>query len=203
MSTNVPLPGYRIAGTRRGDTMQAIALRELGDAARWYDLVAVNNLAPPFITDEPSLAGPRVLLAGTNIVIPAPAPAESGVAAQDRDVFGTDCALRDGFLAVNDRGGIALVSGATNLSQAIRHVIATEPGEMVFHADYGCQVWELRGARNDQIADALAGYFVKAALTRDPRISEAKATATVVGDALEVEVEAITTDGRRVAVRST
>ena len=66
-----PLSGFRLVPTRRGDTLQDVAVRELGDAARWYDLAAINDLLPPFLTDDPQQAGPRVLLTGQDLKIPA------------------------------------------------------------------------------------------------------------------------------------
>ncbi len=35
----------------RGDTLERIAQRELGDALRWIDIVVLNNLKPPYISD--------------------------------------------------------------------------------------------------------------------------------------------------------
>ena len=68
------LTGYRFADTRRGDTLQLISYRELGDASLWTQLIAYNKLVYPFITDDPTQVQPGVLLTGSQILVPAPVP---------------------------------------------------------------------------------------------------------------------------------
>ncbi len=204
MTVAKPLSGIRIAATRAGDTMQAIAARELGDAARWYDLVAINNLAPPWITDDPALVGPRVLRAGADIRIPAAAPEASGIAAGDDDaVFGTDLVLPGGFLQEDAGGDFNLVAGAKNLSQAVAHRLATPERSVIFHQAYGCAIHELVGARADPVADQLGALFVERALRAEPRISRVEnTTATITGDVLDVTATAVAVDGRRLPIRT-
>lgn len=198
-----PLAGVRLADTRRGDSLQDVALRELGDAARWVDLADLNDLAAPWITDDPALAGPRVLLAGHPIRIPASAPQVSGVVADETDILGTDVALRNGQLEADIAGDLVLVSGTTNLRQAILHRIDTAVGELVFHPAYGCGVKQLLGARADAVTNGLAALFVDRALRLDPRISRMEGTtATIDGDVLRVESIIITVDAKRVPLRT-
>ena len=82
------LTGYRQVGILVGDTPERIAQRELGSAARWYDIINLNGLAPPWITDDPSQAIPgKVLLSAQDtLLVPSTAPVPSGVA-DTPDVF--------------------------------------------------------------------------------------------------------------------
>ena len=45
------LPGARWVEVRTADSLLTIALRELGDAKRWTELAALNNLRHPYIAD--------------------------------------------------------------------------------------------------------------------------------------------------------
>lgn len=204
MSIQKPLSGIRRAATRRGDTLQAIAARELGDAARWYDLASINGLVPPWITDDPGQAGPKVLLAGADILIPAAAPEPSGVTpATDDAVFGADIDLVDGTLRPGPAGDLLLVSGTKNMAQAIEHRLATPLRSYVYHQDYGSQHHELKGERGDSVANALAALFVDQAVRRDPRVERTERTvATITGDTIEVTTIAVAVDGRRLPVRA-
>jgi len=65
--------GFRSVELRRGDTLQRVALRELGDAARWVDIALLNSLRPPYVVDDGADAGDGVAYAGMSILIPVPA----------------------------------------------------------------------------------------------------------------------------------
>src|SRR3546814_6405451 len=125
-----PIYGFRFVEVRLGDTLQAIAARELGDAGRWYDLIAYNQLVPPFITDDPVLVRDGVRTAGDLILVPAPSLPESG-SADPENVFQRDIDLTGGVLSV-ENGDFAVVSGRANLRQAIKHRVETERGELIF-----------------------------------------------------------------------
>jgi len=56
----------------RGDTIFTIAKRELGAISYWQDLVILNNLQPPYVTDDTSSRKPGVLVFGEAIRIPIP-----------------------------------------------------------------------------------------------------------------------------------
>lgn len=202
MTVFVPLAGIRNAETRRGDTLQRIAARELGDASRWPDLASLNELRPPWITDDPALESQYVLLAGKPILIPAPPPEASGVSPTDDDaIFGTDILTDRGRLQGGPTGDFALVRGAPNLTQASENRLATPGGSLIWHPDYGNRQHELIGNRNDPVANELAALFLARCLRQDPRISRVeKNIAVVIGDAIESSAWAIAVDGRRLPV---
>lgn len=183
--------GYRFAGTQRGDTLQLIAYRELGNANDWAKLAWFNDLLPPFITDDESLAGDRVLLTGQQIKIPSTV-AESESASNDADnVLLTDCQMRGGKLSVDEAtGDFAVVSGRDNLKQALTARIVTDPGELIFHPEYGCKIGRRRGNKNTAVATLLGRMDVQDALVQETRLRRINSiTTTSNGDVLSASVD--------------
>lgn len=197
-----PLYGFRFAEIRRGDTLQTIAARELGDAALWVDLIAYNDLRPPFVTDDAAAAGDGVLLSGGLIRLPAPTPTVSADTEAD-EVFGRDVLLEKGEIALAD-GDFAVASGRANLRQALRHRVVTSAGELMFHPEYGSRVRSLIGAVNGPTAALLAAGYARAAVLADERVQQVvSADAEVLGDVINVSVEAQPIVGRSVSVDAT
>lgn len=195
-----PLYGYRFVEIRHGDTLQAIAARELGDASLWADLIVYNELRPPFITDDPAEAGTGVLLSGSLIRLPAPAPTVNSDTNAE-EVFGTDILLDRGQLVIHQYGDISLASGRDNLRQALTNRIDTDRGELLFHQEYGSLVRSLVGTVNGPTAALLAGEYAKSAALADNRIQEVtQTTAEVIGDTVRVSVEARPIVGKVIAL---
>jgi phage baseplate assembly protein W len=195
--------GFRFVDIRQGDTLQAIAARELGDAARWVDLVAFNGLVPPFLTDDSSQAGTGVLLYGSSLRVPAPAPIATATTDPDR-VFELDVLLSAGGAIGTVNGDFAIADGRTNLRQALVHRVSTDRGELGFHPLYGSLLRRLIGSINGPTALLLAAEYAKSAVRADPRISRVtKADAVVVGDAITVSVEAEPIVGRVITLTAT
>ncbi len=197
MAFTKQLTGHRNVQTQRGDTLARIALRELGDASRWYELANINGLKPPYITDDNAQIGDGILLTGSEIRIPSSNPIASAVTDPDI-VFGTDVQLNRGEL-ISEAGDLALTSGVDNLKQAINHVLRTDPGELVYHARYGCSVRALVGDGNTALSGDIAPAFVKRSLLADSRIASVpQSTVRIEGDTLVIECEAITVDGKQI-----
>ncbi|MFZ4539665.1 hypothetical protein [Propionivibrio sp.] len=184
----------RYVETNYGDTLQAIALRELGNSDRWLDLVWLNDLLPPFITDDPTLAGPRVLLSGAKIALPM---AESGISPDELETFGIDVALdKTGALAVAD-GDWQLESGFQNLKYALGRRIVTEKRIRGFTPEYGCWVSLLRGDKLGSAQLALAAFYVKSALLEDDRVKDVLSCIAVAdGDAIKISATVQPIDGK-------
>jgi phage baseplate assembly protein W len=196
--------GYRFVNTQRGDTLQMVAFRELGSANDWAKLAWFNSLLPPFITDDPELAGDRVLLSGQQIKIPSTV-AESESSTSDVDnVLLTDCRLRNGRLSVDlETGDFEVVSGRDNLKQAITFRIVTDPGELIFHPAYGCKISRRRGTKNAAVATLLGRMDLQDALVQETRLRRINSiTTTSSGDVLSgsVDVTPITGDSVKVDV---
>lgn len=191
---------FRSVDTLHSDTLRRVAMRELGDASRWSELAAINNLLPPYITDNPDEAGSRVILSGGAIKVPAK---NQRVSATDDPgyVFGSDVSLNRGKLSANN-GDLAIVSGVPNLTQALRNVIVTEPGDLMFHPRYGCSVRSMRGRKNIQKQASIAAAYVKRSLNADPRISSVpRASVRVNGDVMEIEADAMAVDGKKITAK--
>ena len=179
------LPGYRFVSIPHGDTLQALAQRELGDVELWREIVAINDLVPPYLTGDPLLAGPKVRLYGQEIVVPA-ATVQVAASTDPNRVFGVDLSLNQGRLEAAG-GDLALVGGLANLRQAINHRIATPLRELLAHPNYGCGVHAIKGEGADPTSAALGAKYVEGALLSDNRIlSVDSASTTINGDAAEI-----------------
>jgi phage baseplate assembly protein W len=194
------ITGYRAVDILVGDTLQRIALRELGDAAQWYDLAALNGLKSPYISDSP-VPGAGVKRAGQDtLLVPSSAPPATGVT-QAPSVFGTDCRLVGGQLVADDAGDIATISDSANLKQALEMRLGTHPGDLVFHATYGCRAYTLLGRGGTPVVARLAAAFVGSAVRADPRVARAEnTTASTQGDVLACSSIAVAMNGKRVPV---
>lgn len=178
--------GYRYANTNRGDTLPLIAYRELGDASKWDVLLWLNDLIPPFITDDPDVAGARVLLTGSPIKIPSTAVESDAAVDNAANVLLADVSLVGGRLQVDSStGDLAVVSGRDNLKQALANRIGTEPGELIYHPDYGCKIHKRKGAKNTATMTLVGRMDVQEALAQENRLKVINSiTVTSDGDAL-------------------
>lgn len=74
-------------------------------------------------------------------------------------------------VGVNNRGGMALASGQTDIEQSIRIILETAPGERVMRPEFGCGLHRLVFAPNSPTTAGLVDYHVREALGRwEPRI---------------------------------
>lgn len=193
------LNGFTFVLTNRGDTLQKIAARALGDASLWTQLIYPNNLVYPYITDDPAQVGPGVLLTGSQILVPAPAAAASTT--DPAEVFGTDIALTNGLLGATASGDFAFVSGRANLQQALKNRVETQQGDLAYHPRFGSLLKSLIGKTSVPAQQLLAASSAKGAVLADPRVSSVdKVVATVSGDSIAVSVEAIPVAGQSLQV---
>lgn len=194
------LPSFRLAETHAGDTLQRVAAREMGDANRWPELVWINNLTSPYLTDTPSEASDTVLLTGAMIRVPAPTGINTD-ATERAQVYERDCKMVKRRLVDDGNGDIAVVSGTDNLTQQLKHRIVTPRSQLVRHPEYGCLVWELQGKVAGPLAGLLGAQYVKATVQADYRVSSViSATAQVDGDATRITVTAEAIAGGKVDI---
>lgn len=194
------MPNYRLAETVRGDTLQRVAAREMGDANRWPELVWLNSLVSPYLTDDASQAGATTLLTGSLIRVPAPTgmftdPDEIG------QVYERDCKLVRRRLIDDGNGDILVASGSDNLKQQLTHRVVTPRGQLVRHSDYGCLVWQLHGKVAGPVAGLLGAQYVKAAVQADYRVSQVtSSTAEITGDVTRITATAEAIAGGKVDI---
>ncbi|WP_288075265.1 hypothetical protein [Pseudomonas sp.] len=194
------MPSYRLAETHAGDTLQRVAAREMGDANRWPELVWINNLTSPYLTDIPAEASTTVLLTGSMIRIPAPTGINTD-ATERAQVYERDCKMVKRRLTDDGNGDFAVVAGTDNLTQQLKHRIVTPRGQLVRHADYGCLVWLLQGKVAGPTANLLGAQYVKAAVQADYRVSSViSSTAEVDGDATRITATAEAIAGGKVDI---
>lgn len=190
-----PLPNYRLAETRWGDDLQAVAARELGDANRWAELAWVNDLVRPYITTDPLLVSSQVLLAGAFIKVPAPVGVYTDDASRGQ-VYERDCAMANKQLQADDAGDIAVLSGSDNLRQQLAHRVNTPRGQARRNPEYGCLIWRLVGTVNGPLAGAMGAQHVEAALRADYRVASVpSARAQIIGDVIRITATARAIEG--------
>lgn len=188
------LTGFRFVQTLRGDTLQSIALRELGNAIDWAQLAWLNELSPPYLTDNPDLARVGVLVTGSTIRVPAPT-AQVDASVSPEEVFLTDISLSNGKFQFNN-GDIALVSGRENLKQAISNRLGTDHGDLVYHGTYGANLGRLVGALNGPSREMVASSYVEEALGDENRIQAINSIKAISqGDRLNIVGEVVPITG--------
>jgi phage baseplate assembly protein W len=199
MSTSMferELTGYRFVELRWQESLQQLAAREMGDASRWVDIVNLNGLVPPYVTEESDVAAAgNIALYGSLLLVPSSVPQASSTTNPDL-IFEVDVHLNNGRITTQN-GDISVVGGTGNLSQSLRHRVVTEMGDLIYHQGYGCNVRKVLGAVNGNVANIMAASYVKDAVSDDPRVrSVTYATAEAVGDKITVDVEVVPIDSR-------
>ena len=87
---------------------------------------------------------------------------------RDKEFIGQGLAFP---LQVNPRGELSLVTGSTDIEQAIGIILGTIPGERVMRPNFGCRAWELVFNSNDAQTQSLLMMYVRQALEFwEPRI---------------------------------
>lgn len=173
--------GWRSAEIRHNDTLQRLALRELGTAERWFDIANLNGLVPPYLA---STRSDGVLAWGDNILLPIYQP--DSIAAID-DPFLTDLKVDfDGFL-MSDGQDLITVSGDDNLKQTLGFAVVAQYGKMLFHPEYGSFVPSLNGSINRVSLAGTAKFYASSAIINDPRVSDiVKINAYLLNDTISL-----------------
>lgn len=79
---------------------------------------------------------------------------------------------------IGPQGGMALTSERTELDQSIRIILSTSPGQRVMRPNFGCRLYELVFAPNNNHTTAQARRYVEEALGMwEPRIRVTKVDA--------------------------
>lgn len=173
---------------RLGETLEHLAARVLGSAARWTEIAELNGWI-----DAETLGSGRPARAGDLVLIPLNTNAQPEPA-RERDAYGTDLALdQSGDLQLKG-ADLATISGAANVEQALGLRLKTTALELSWAPEYG-----LPALTSTRISASSAGYIgalVREQIEQDRRIERALLIeARDAGDALAVHIEARTTAG--------
>lgn len=166
--------GVRQAALRSGDTLQRVAVRELGEASRWRDIAQLNSL-----NSNADLTGRSTLL------IPAtPQTPNSAIALDVEDtryqteerLYGRDLLVvetsRGKISLVLSEGDLATVAGTANLRQAVMMKTRIKQGSLLENPAYGIRA--NIGKPQSQEDTALLQWGLQVAAETDPRISRAQ-----------------------------
>lgn len=139
------------------ETIRTLALKYLGDEAQWKKLAIMNNLKPPYISEN---GGDGVLMPGETILIPKESSGTDDAIDVSRTInsdassaaqrpmlrrYGRDFRLQEttggelGDVAVSSSGDIDMVEGVDNVIQAVKIKFATEQGELPTHPTFGAK----------------------------------------------------------------
>lgn len=201
--------GFREIAISHGDTLPALAARELGDARRWIDLAIANQLAAPYISEEglPGTARPgqRLLVPTTDTATQVQQVRSAGDPAQGASqletVFGRDLEIEqyaDGTYdyVVDDVHGstdVRTVAGPANLAQATTVILSTERGTNVLYRDVGYDRLVGRRGTVERIVEARSR--IVEAIQRDPRVRRVSGVSFAAhADSVEVAVEVVAAD---------
>jgi Protein of unknown function (DUF2634) len=149
------------------DTLQRIALNELGDEDLWPFIASIND----------GISGNDDLVAGEDIFLPSQVQTsekdnkEQFILTEDvaGDPYGSDIKLDDdGNVIIQENGDFSLVSGLSNIEQAVDLRLNTEMGALIKQSAYG--ITAAAGFAGTTMALRYLKLAIRVALIQDPRI---------------------------------
>ena len=170
----------RTYSVRKGDTLTAIAARELGDSTLWSAIAEANRLRAPYVSP---LGMPGTVRPGDTLVLPAAAGAPDAVSATgprldedaDRTLLGVDIAIGDDGRWTLDPASshteLRMAVGVDNYVQGLERIrFRTTLGENLLYPHLG--IVDAVGDPNGLgTADAIA-TSVRTAALQDPRTTQ-------------------------------
>jgi hypothetical protein len=189
------LTSWRNLELLEGENLQSFSARALNDAARWVEIVSLNNLVYPWVTDDPAVAAAgNVAIWGDFLVIPANNDATQQNYNQE-SVFLSDMRLREGRLDALD-GDIRIVTGIENLTHSIQLRLRADHKDLFFHPQFGSRIRELLGDKNNFAALLLSREYARSAIMQDNRVSSISRMDVILeGDTIFIHIEAIAISG--------
>lgn len=182
---------------KAGMSLERLAQQELGDSTRWGEIVEVNNLKAPYISDDPNESRDGVLKAGSNILIPQPTlngfsqtpvgkqnKLTKGMSEVERNL-GVDLKVDSNFdLVLSSSGDLEVVAGASNMAQGTVLKLSYEPGDVMLYPSLGAGLTV--GKKFPPLEDIKDR--VTNSLLQDPRVSKvADLALTREGSALYIQ----------------
>lgn len=195
---------YSTHTIEKPETLQDIAVQQLGDISRWVELKDLNDLVYPYIvpTNEQKAANPEHLmtwgdvlkLPTTNSINVADLNYYSDKRAEERydASLGMDIALS--FLPENSSDNFAympsqypsadlkVVSGIANLKQSLELRLMTRKGSNPYHPNYGSTLLDLIGEKLNPDTIVRIRIEIVRTVKTDNRVEEARLNEWVVPD---------------------
>jgi hypothetical protein len=173
-------PAVRQIKYTSGMTLERLAQKQLGDSSRWGEIAEVNQLKPPYITDDLSDTREGLLKPGDNVLIPAPSTGTFSQVPATRQItttmglteleksLGTDLKLTKDFdLSISNSGDLEVVSGTENLGQAVVLKLGYEQGQVMKYPLMGASI--IPGTKFPPLETIRAG--ITNTLLQDTRIA--------------------------------
>jgi hypothetical protein len=160
-------------------SIEDVAYRELGDHTRWIEIVQLNNLIPPYISETSDNV--RIKVPGDRLLIPNETKSSRSnikiikenkynkQLTETEKRLGIDIKLNDKFdFVVTNNNDFALSVGGNNAAQAFIIKLNINKGDLKFHKEIGINL--SIGEKTNNI-DNLYDEIVSTIL-HDPRFSE-------------------------------
>lgn len=182
-------------------TLERLALNELGDEGLWVEIADMNNLKPPYVIQDQSDTTKNVLHPGQPVLLPTPPtngfsnatvnqqlPINQALSQVEQNL-GIDLKISPEFdLVFDNRGDLAVVTGAENAAQAIVLKLSYEPGDVINHPEIG--VGLAIGSKGGASLSAVKTSIINS-ITADPRFdSVSDMSLARIGDATYVSFTA-------------
>ena len=176
--------GVNMYTVKGRDTLQSIALKEMGNVDLWPYIAYVNDIQ-----------GNNELIVASSIYIPVTVEGEINkdnyIMTEDfvRDPYGADIRIdKDGNIIVAESNDVSLISGLNNVKQALDLRLSTAVGSMIKQTAYG--LIGQPGIAGTELALKYVRMGIKAALMKDPRIEDVKNIyVTVDGDVVQANMD--------------
>lgn len=159
----------RVYTVKGQDTLQRIALDELGNSDLWQYIASINE----------GVSSNEDISAGDEIFLPLQVEPGEGVNKEQfiltedftRDPYGTDIKIdSDGNLIVQESNDVSLIAGIENVKQAINLRLNTLSGSMIKQSVYG--IATQAGLAGSDLAIKYMKTAIRASLVQDPRIEK-------------------------------
>jgi len=159
--------GLKVYTVKGDDTLQRIALNELGDENLWPYIASVNA----------GITSNEDLTPGEEIFLPVQVDPGDGVNKEQfiltedftRDPYGTDIRIdANGDIVIQENSDVALISGIENIQQAIDLRLNTMAGSMIKQSAFG--ITAQAGIAGTELAIKYLKTAIRNSLTQDPRI---------------------------------
>lgn len=138
---------------KAGQSLERLAQKELGDSTRWGEIVEINGLKAPYVSDDPKESRDGVLKAGSNILIPASVTngfsqtpegkqnkLTKGMSPLEKNL-GVDFKIDKNFdLVLSSSGDFELVAGGDNMTQGTILKLSYEPGDVMLYPTLGAGI---------------------------------------------------------------